>query len=177
MALRSDWSARECPIARGVDAIGDPWVLLILREALSGSRRFAEFRGALGVADNILTDRLAQMVERGLLTREPCEGRRRRFRYLPTAAAEDALPILHAFALWADEHAPHPTARMGLRCLACGELSSTGERCSQCGILLRAGRVVWERPWADTPRIVSGAGAHDPARPQSAARAREPGRP
>ena len=51
--------------------VGDPWVLLVLREAFTGSTRFDQIRDALGVADNVLSRRLSQMVDAGLLTRSP----------------------------------------------------------------------------------------------------------
>ncbi len=69
MPLRSSWADQPCPIARGIDALGDPWTLLILREALTGASRFDDFRGRLDIADNILTARLKAMVEGGLLER------------------------------------------------------------------------------------------------------------
>ncbi|WP_171165837.1 helix-turn-helix domain-containing protein [Streptomyces sp. I05A-00742] len=149
MALRSDWSDRPCPIARGIDALGDPWVLLVLRELLSGARRFDEIREQLEVADNILAKRLAYMVEAGLAEREPYrEGKRPRYEYIPTAAAADALPILHAYALWAEKHTPSdsPTRRLVIVCRGCGEESSEGGTCSACGRRLTTDTVSWIRP-------------------------------
>ena len=67
MPLRSDWSAATCPIARSLDVVGDPWMLLILRHALLGVRRYEDFRTGLGVADNVLSRRLPAMVDAGLL--------------------------------------------------------------------------------------------------------------
>jgi DNA-binding HxlR family transcriptional regulator len=56
-----------CPVARSLDEIGDWWTLLIVRDALQGARRFGEFQKSLGISKNILTNRLAQMVENGIL--------------------------------------------------------------------------------------------------------------
>ena len=67
MPLRSDWSGNVCPIARGIDAGGDPWVLLILRESLAGARRFDDFKRRMDAADNVLSSRLSSMVSSGLL--------------------------------------------------------------------------------------------------------------
>ena len=50
MPLRSNWSSQNCPIARSLNVLGDPWVMLVLRQALSGVRRFEQFRDQLGVA-------------------------------------------------------------------------------------------------------------------------------
>lgn len=148
MPLRTDWSERSCPIARGINILGDPWVLLILREALTGARRFDDFRERLGVADNILTNRLKQMVTDGLLNRVPYSaGVRPRHEYTPTEAAADALPILHAYALWAEQHTPTETGReLGILCRTCGQHSSRGELCGSCGATLMTSNVTWVRP-------------------------------
>ena len=69
MPLRSDWSTQRCPIARSLDVLGDPWLVLVLREAITGSRRYEQFRSSLGIADNVLTRRLNTMVDAGLLRR------------------------------------------------------------------------------------------------------------
>ena len=66
MALRSDWSSENCPIARSLEVLGDPWVMLVLRQAFSGVRRFEQFREQLGVADNVLSKRLSTLVDAGL---------------------------------------------------------------------------------------------------------------
>jgi DNA-binding HxlR family transcriptional regulator len=105
MALRSDWSDRACPTARGVDALGDAWVLLVLREILTGVHRFDEIRDHLEVADKTLANRLKYVVEAGLAIREPYrEGGRPRYEYLPTQAGIDTLPVLQAYARWAEKH-------------------------------------------------------------------------
>jgi DNA-binding HxlR family transcriptional regulator len=67
--LRSDWSEERCPIARSLEVLGDPWVLLVLRRAFSGVRRFDQLRTELGIADNVLSNRLAKLVDAGLLRR------------------------------------------------------------------------------------------------------------
>ncbi len=97
MPLRSDWSSDNCPIARALDVLGDPWSLLILRHALLGGRRYEQFRESLGVADNVLSRRLAAMVESGLLRKVPYRGEQRtHFEYALTEAGADALPVLNA---------------------------------------------------------------------------------
>lgn len=149
MALRSDWSHRPCPIARGIEAVGDPWVLLLLREVLAGVHRFDDIREHMEVADNVLAKRLAYMVDAGLVVRRPYrDGRRPRYEYIPTQAATDALPILHAYALWAEKHTPTDSdqQRLVIICRACGSESRGGESCSQCGQALTTSSVSWIRP-------------------------------
>jgi DNA-binding HxlR family transcriptional regulator len=107
MPLRSDWSAATCPIARSLDVVGDPWLLLVLRESFKGVTRFEQFRSVLGIADNVLSRRLAQMVEAGLLRRSAYHaGNRVQHEYVLTPAGADLLPVLCALAHWGERHRP-----------------------------------------------------------------------
>ncbi|WP_313601002.1 winged helix-turn-helix transcriptional regulator [Aeromicrobium phoceense] len=161
MALRSDWSGKACPMARGIHVLGDPWVLLVLRELFAGATRFDELRDRTGAADNVLTKRLADMVEAGLIVREAYrEGPRPRYDYRLTEAGADALPVLHAYALWAEKHDPPAEASGRLRviCRSCGQQSTQGESCSSCGAALTTDNAAWVRPGSTsaTPRPLSG---------------------
>ncbi len=156
MPLRSDWSRDTCPIARSLDILGDPWVLLILRESMEGARRFDEFRARLGIAENVLSRRLSALVEVSLLTREPYrDGHRERHEYLLTAAGADLLPVMNALAIWGEKHLPHPDERVRLQVvhLECGQVSEDGGRCSECGRPLTAGSVGW-RLGEPNPRLI-----------------------
>jgi len=145
--LRSDWSEATCPIARSLDVVGDPWVVLVLREALTGSTRFEQFRGALGVADNVLSRRLAGMVEAGLLVRAPYDaGNRTREEYLLTDAGTDLFPVLHALAQWGERHRPAGTGRMDVVHEGCGQVTGSADTCTSCGSPLSAATVSWRRP-------------------------------
>jgi DNA-binding HxlR family transcriptional regulator len=95
MPLRSDWTGESCPIARSLEVLGDPWVMLVLRQAFSGVRRFEQLRDQLGVAENVLSKRLSTMVDAGLLRRVPYQDRRRiRHEYVLTEAGADTFPIV-----------------------------------------------------------------------------------
>src|SRR4029453_3430267 len=108
MPLRSDWTTENCPIARSLEVLGDPWVVLVLRQAFSGVRRFDQLHDQLGVADNVLSKRLAPLVDAGLLRRVPYQDRRRtRSEYVLTAAGADTLPIVHALPQWCEGTRPH----------------------------------------------------------------------
>lgn len=148
MPARSDWSDDDCSIARGVHAIGDPWVLLIARELLTGARRFDDLRRRLGIADNILSTRLKSMLATGLVEQRPyLDGRRTRQEYRPTTSTEDMLPVLHAFSLWADKHAfVGDDRRVAIICRSCSAQSAEGERCSTCGASLDVRTTAWIRP-------------------------------
>ena len=65
------FSEQNCSIASALAVVGERWSLLVMRDVLLGRRRFAEIKRSLGVAPNILSDRLAQLVEHGLLERHP----------------------------------------------------------------------------------------------------------
>jgi DNA-binding HxlR family transcriptional regulator len=103
-----DLLENPCSIARSLGVIGERWTLLILREASSGVTRFAQFKDALGVATDVLTDRLATLVEYGVLAKEPYQdaGSRARFEYRLTPAGEELRVVLGALQQWGDEHVP-----------------------------------------------------------------------
>ncbi len=76
MVARTRFDADPCPVARSVNAIGDWWSLLIVRDAFDGSRRFGEFHRSLGIAKNILVTRLRSLEDAGVLQSVPAPGRR-----------------------------------------------------------------------------------------------------
>jgi DNA-binding HxlR family transcriptional regulator len=106
-----------CSIARSLGVLGERWTFLILRDALLGATRFAEFRDSLGIAPDVLSDRLATLVEYGVLAREPYQepGARPRFGYRLTSAGEELAVVLAALQQWGDEHLPHPQGPSMLR--------------------------------------------------------------
>lgn len=67
---RKGFSDMQCPIARGLEHVGEWWSILILRDALRGLSRFDEFSESPGIAPNMLTSRLAALVEAGLIERQ-----------------------------------------------------------------------------------------------------------
>lgn len=90
----------ECPIARSMAQVGDAWRVLILRDALLGFRRFDEFELSLGIAPNILTQRLNQLVADGLLEKQAYQQRPVRFEYVPTLKAREFSVVIAALATW-----------------------------------------------------------------------------
>jgi len=96
----------RCSIARSLEVLGQKWTILIIREAMWGRTRFAELRAQLGIAPDVLADRLATLVEHGVLERRAyrTEGEREREEYVLTAAGNELLPILAAMAAWGDVH-------------------------------------------------------------------------
>ena len=97
MALRSDWSTRTCSMARGLDILGDPWSMLVLREVFFGNGRFDAMKSRLAVADSVLTKRLVG--PGGVRAAQQKDVRRRRPHppgVRPDPKGEDALPVLNA---------------------------------------------------------------------------------
>jgi DNA-binding HxlR family transcriptional regulator len=96
-------AALSCPIPAAVELIGEKWAFLILRGALNGLRHFEEFQAGLGIARNILSDRLSKMVAGGILQRTSDPGDKRRVIYSLTAKGEGLLPVVLALRQWGDE--------------------------------------------------------------------------
>ncbi|WP_439594799.1 winged helix-turn-helix transcriptional regulator [Falsiroseomonas sp.] len=94
----------ECPVARGLAAVGDAWSMLILRDAHRGLTRFDQFRRNLGIAPTMLTKRLAALTQDGLLARRLYSERPPREEYVLTEAGRDFLPVLMLLGAWARRH-------------------------------------------------------------------------
>jgi DNA-binding HxlR family transcriptional regulator len=139
-----------CPIGRAAGLIGDRWILLILRQATVGTSRFEEFRAALGVADNILANRLARLVADGLLVKVPYQDKQRtRHEYRLTRAGAATFPLLSALAAWGTEYTSpaQPAEPMRVIHAVCGnDLPAVGF-CESCGRAVSRDEILWLRPW------------------------------
>jgi DNA-binding HxlR family transcriptional regulator len=96
-------AALSCPLPAAVELIGEKWAFLILRGALNGLHHFEEFQAGLGIARNILSDRLAKMVAGGILERSSDPADKRRVIYSLTAKGEGLLPVVLALRQWGDQ--------------------------------------------------------------------------
>lgn len=92
----------QCGIAQALEALGDWWTLLILRDAFFGVRRFGDFEASLGIAKNVLARRLRHLVDHGILERVDVGREGTRFEYVLTAKGEALLPVLTALREWSD---------------------------------------------------------------------------
>ena len=108
MVKRTRLEHAECPIARSLDAIGDWWSLLIIRDAMLGRRRFGEFQKSLGLAKNILTVRLRALVAHGILKTEPASDGSAYQEYVPTPKGRGIFPIIVALRQWSEEFDERP---------------------------------------------------------------------
>jgi DNA-binding HxlR family transcriptional regulator len=112
----AELDSRTCSLARTLEIVGQPWALLVLRDLFNGIRRFDDLADHLGVARNVLADRLARLTDNGLAERVPYRepGHRARHEYRLTATGRDLCTVMVALAGWGDRHlagAPGPPAR------------------------------------------------------------------
>jgi len=94
----------NCPIAHVTEIIGEGWTLMVLREAFLGTRHFNDFERELGIARNILSDRLKKLVEAGLMRRQASATDRRAVEYRLSEAGRALFPVLVGLTQWASEH-------------------------------------------------------------------------
>jgi DNA-binding HxlR family transcriptional regulator len=103
MVKRTSLEKAECPIARSLDALGDWWSLLIIRDAFLGIRRFSEFQKSIGLAKNILTVRLRALVDHGILKTAPASDGSAYQEYVLTPKGRGVFPVLVALRQWSEE--------------------------------------------------------------------------
>ena len=100
----------SCSVARSLSVLGERWTLLIVREALSGTTRFESFRENLGVAADVLSERLNTLVECGVLRRDAYQeaGRRTQYEYSLTKTGLELHVVVGALQQWGDQNLPRP---------------------------------------------------------------------
>jgi len=96
-------AALSCPIPAALELIGEKWTFLILRGAFNGLQHFEEFQAGLGIARNILSDRLSRLVSGGILQREPDPTDRRKVVYSLTPKGEALLPVMLTIRQWGEQ--------------------------------------------------------------------------
>jgi DNA-binding HxlR family transcriptional regulator len=102
--LKRDYEGQNCSIARALEIVGERWTLLIIRDAFLGLRRFDQFQENLGIARNVLTDRLNRLVEEGILERVRYSERPERFEYRLTGKGRELNIALAGLRQWGDKH-------------------------------------------------------------------------
>lgn len=130
-----DWADLDsdiCAVTRAAALVGDAWTLVLLRDLFNGIRRFDDLAAHLGVARNVLTRRLAALVDGGVATREPYRepGSRVRHEYRLTDAGRDLLPVLLALKAWGDTHLVDGTPPVRVEHRDCGEPVHLVLRCA-----------------------------------------------
>jgi DNA-binding HxlR family transcriptional regulator len=92
----------ECALPAALEAVGERWSFLILRGAFNGLHHFEEYQSTLGIARNILSNRLSRLVENDILQREPDPADRRKVAYHLTQKGRELLPVLIAMRQWGE---------------------------------------------------------------------------
>ena len=96
----------DCSIARAMELLGERWTILVLRESFSGIRRFDDIQERTGAPRQVLSARLAHLVEHGILRRVPYQepGQRQRYEYRLTQKGLDLYPVLAGLLQWGDKY-------------------------------------------------------------------------
>jgi DNA-binding HxlR family transcriptional regulator len=102
--LKRDYEGQNCSIARTLEIVGERWTLLIVRDAFLGRRRFDEFQESLGIARNVLTERLNRLVDEGIFERVRYSERPERYEYQLTQKGRDLRIALTALRQWGDRY-------------------------------------------------------------------------
>ena len=102
MAKRKSLRSDPCPVARALDVVGERWALLIVRDAFDGMRRFGQFQKSLGVARNILADRLQGLVEEGIFTVAPASDGTAYQEYVLTPRGLALFPVVVGLRQWSE---------------------------------------------------------------------------
>jgi DNA-binding HxlR family transcriptional regulator len=150
---RSSVGHFNCSIARGLDIIGEWWTLLVLRDVFMGVRRFEAIQADLGIARNVLSDRLTTLVDHGVLERRRYQEHPERHEYVLTEMGRDLAPVLIELMRWGDRWLSPDGAPMVLLHRACGQPVVWGEACEHCGVAVEASSL----------RMVKGPGWRPPA--------------
>ncbi|HEX3241083.1 MAG TPA: helix-turn-helix domain-containing protein [Solirubrobacterales bacterium] len=137
--LRHDYPGQFCSVAKSLEVIGERWSLLIVREVMHGRRRFSHLQGSLGVARNVLSARLARLIEEGILERRAYQESPPRYEYFLTEKGLDLWPALIALQGWGDRHSAGPEGPpMMLLHKGCGGRVTDRGICGECGEVLHA---------------------------------------
>ena len=104
MSSREKLRNETCPVARSVDIIGDRWSLMIVRDAFDGMRRFSDFQRSLGMARNILSDRLHKLMDAGILSTQAASDGTAYQEYVLTEKGERLFPIVVALRQWGEQY-------------------------------------------------------------------------
>jgi DNA-binding HxlR family transcriptional regulator len=137
----TDIYEQHCSIARSWVVLGERWTMLVLRECFNRTRRFEDFQSNLGIARNVLTERLGTLVDEGILERRQYQDRPPRFEYRLTEKGLDLYPILVSIMKWGDKWPSGNKPPVRLVHNLCDHDADPKLVCSHCGEELRAREV------------------------------------
>ncbi len=132
----------NCSIAKPLSFLGERWALLVLRDISLGRHRFDEIQESLGVATNVLSQRLSTLADEGIVERRPYSEHPERFEYRLTEKGLELMPVLWALLRWGDRYtAGEDGAPMETVHDDCGHSFHMVPTCSECGVEVEAGHV------------------------------------
>ena len=134
MGRTADYTNERCSVAATLEVVGDPWTLLILRDAFAGVKRFEQWQERLGVARNVLAARLKTLVSHGVMETRRYSERPPRHEYWLTEKGLALSPVLLTMAEWGDRHVyGRDKSPVLFRHKACGCDFHPVQVCSECG--------------------------------------------
>ncbi|MEV6773445.1 helix-turn-helix domain-containing protein [Nocardia sp. NPDC051030] len=149
---RVSFEDMNCSIAQCLEAVGEWWTLLIIRDALFGVTRFDDFRSRLGIARNVLTQRLEHLVAQGILEKTPYQDNPVRYDYNLTEKGRALWTVVTAMRQWGDDWAAPDGPPIQSTHKSCGHTMTVQPACSECGDPVHLKEL----------RLQLGPGAHDP---------------
>jgi DNA-binding HxlR family transcriptional regulator len=129
---RSSVAHLNCSVAQTLDVVGEWWTLLIVRNLMWGQHRFEAIQGDLGIARNILSDRLGTLVQHGIVERVKYQDHPERFEYHLTPKGRELFPVIAALMAWGDTWAAPMGAPVSMQ-HGCGHAATPVVVCQQCG--------------------------------------------
>jgi DNA-binding HxlR family transcriptional regulator len=165
----AELDSHVCSLARTLKIIGQPWTLLVLRDLFNGIRRFDDLADHLGIARNVLADRLARLTDSGLAQRVPYRepGDRTRYEYRLTSTGLDLCTVMVAFAGWGDRHLAGPAGPPArFEHAGCGAPVQAGLLCANGHLLGTSDRVLSRPGPGARPRNQPRAGSRHDTRKQ-----------
>ncbi|MBO0843424.1 MAG: helix-turn-helix transcriptional regulator [Nocardioides sp.] len=128
-----DVAVRTCSVARTLDVIGERWSLIVIRELMLGTTRFADIARYTGAPRDILTTRLRRLEEHGLVRRELYQSRPDRYGYHLTELGQSLVGVVTALREWGDEHLAGDDGPPNVFDHGCGEVLHAKVVCAACG--------------------------------------------
>ena len=145
MGRSANYSRESCAVAACLDVIGEPWTLLIIRDALSGKTRFEQWQDGLGLARNVLAARLKSLTAAGVFEARQYCARPPRYEYLLTPKGEALRPLVVHMMHWGTQHV-YGEIKPGGEYVhtACGHTLTPQTRCLHCQAAVEAGDVRYQ---------------------------------
>lgn len=138
MGRTADYSRQSCSVAGALEVIGDPWTMLVIRDAFNGVTRFEQWQDRLGVARNVLAARLKMLVQHGVLEPRLYSERPPRNEYVLTAKGKDLYGVLITLHAWGEKHVYHDQpSGVVLTHKTCGHKLEPRIACGCCNEIVR----------------------------------------